>query len=325
MRNKLADLKIEFEVGRLLSYRVAWMQSQSIIPNYEASVSKMFGSELAQRLANAGVQVLGLGGQLAPDSPYAPLAGRFESLYLGAAALTVAAGTSEVMRNIIAGRGLGMPQRVNTEVRRCRSCCDVHYRHCATTACDVRDPANSGTVRLHAVRAGATALRCVGASSPARRSCRLYLSDAYLDNEVLPTAPPSGMSASANQVIRSPAKLTIVAEENGEIIGFAHSLVDEDAEWGTLLDNLHVHPERKRSGIGRRLMVESAATTLKRTALRSASISGCSKATPTRATSTMPSRAASPAMAKSHEGGSSVPSLRYWWPDLDQLSQLQRS
>jgi alkylation response protein AidB-like acyl-CoA dehydrogenase len=109
-RNKLAELKIEFEVGRLLSYRVAWMQSQSIIPNYEASVSKMFGSELAQRLANAGVQILGLGGQLAPDSSYAPLAGRFESLYLGAAALTVAAGTSEVMRNIIAGRGLGMPR-----------------------------------------------------------------------------------------------------------------------------------------------------------------------------------------------------------------------
>jgi alkylation response protein AidB-like acyl-CoA dehydrogenase len=110
VRNKLADLKIEFEVGRLLSYRVAWMQSLNIIPNYEASVSKMYGSELAQRLANAGVQVLGLGGQLAPDSPYAPLAGRFESLYLGAAALTVAAGTSEVMRNIIAGRGLGMPR-----------------------------------------------------------------------------------------------------------------------------------------------------------------------------------------------------------------------
>jgi alkylation response protein AidB-like acyl-CoA dehydrogenase len=110
VRNKLADLKIEFEVGRLLSYRVAWMQSQNIIPNYEASVSKMFGSELAQRLANAGVEVLGLGGQLAPESPHAPLAGRFESLYLGAAALTVAAGTSEVMRNIIAGRGLGMPR-----------------------------------------------------------------------------------------------------------------------------------------------------------------------------------------------------------------------
>jgi alkylation response protein AidB-like acyl-CoA dehydrogenase len=108
--HKLADLKIEFEVGRLMSYRVAWMQSQSLIPNYEASTAKLYGTELAQRLANAGMQVLGLGGQLAPGSPWAPLAGRIETLYLSAAALTVAAGTSEVMRNIIAGRGLGLPR-----------------------------------------------------------------------------------------------------------------------------------------------------------------------------------------------------------------------
>ena len=110
VRAKLADLRIEFEVGKNLSYRVAWMQNQNLIPNYEASVSKMFGSELSQRLANAGIEIMGLGGQLAPGSKYAPLAGKFETLYLSAAALTVAAGTSEIQRNIIAGRGLGMPR-----------------------------------------------------------------------------------------------------------------------------------------------------------------------------------------------------------------------
>ena len=110
VRNRLAELKIEFEVGRFLSYRVAWMQGQRLVPNYEASVSKLYGSELAQRLANAGVHILGLGGQLAPDSPWAPLHGRIETLYLNSAALTVAAGTSEVQRNIIAGRGLGLPR-----------------------------------------------------------------------------------------------------------------------------------------------------------------------------------------------------------------------
>ncbi len=110
VRHKLADLKIEFEVGRLLAYRVAWMQGQQLVPNYEASVSKLYGSELAQRLAQAGVRILGLGGQLAPGSPWAQLAGSFESLYLGSAALTVAAGTSEVQRNIIATRGLGLPR-----------------------------------------------------------------------------------------------------------------------------------------------------------------------------------------------------------------------
>jgi len=110
VRHKLAELKIEFEVGKQLSYRVAWMQSKQLVPNYEASVSKMYGSELAQRLANAGMQILGLGGQLAAGSAHAPLRGAFESLYLNAAALTIAAGTSEIQRGIIAGRGLGLPR-----------------------------------------------------------------------------------------------------------------------------------------------------------------------------------------------------------------------
>jgi len=110
VRAKLADLRIEFEVGKNLSYRVAWMQNQNLVPNYEASVSKMFGSELSQRLGNAGIEIMGLGGQLAPGSKWAPLGGKFESLYLSAAALTVAAGTSEIQRNIVAGRGLGMPR-----------------------------------------------------------------------------------------------------------------------------------------------------------------------------------------------------------------------
>ena len=110
VRHRLAELKIEFEVGRLLAYRVAWLQSQGQVPNYEASVSKLYGSELTQRLANVGVHLLGLGGQLAPGSPWAPLQGRIESLYLNAGSLTIAAGTGEVQRNIIAQRGLGLPR-----------------------------------------------------------------------------------------------------------------------------------------------------------------------------------------------------------------------
>ncbi|MEX2227411.1 MAG: acyl-CoA dehydrogenase family protein [Dehalococcoidia bacterium] len=110
VRHRLADLKIEFEVGRLLSYRVAWLQSLGRVPNYEASVSKLFGSELTQRLARTGMQLMGLGGQLAPGSAWAPLAGRIESLYLQSAALTIAAGTSEINRGIISTRGLGLPR-----------------------------------------------------------------------------------------------------------------------------------------------------------------------------------------------------------------------
>jgi len=109
VRHKLAELGVEFTAGKLLAYRVASMQARGEVPNAEASMSKMYGSELQQRLADAGIQMLGLRGQL-EDGRWAPLAGRLESYYLSTSALTVAAGTSEVQRNIIAGRGLGLPR-----------------------------------------------------------------------------------------------------------------------------------------------------------------------------------------------------------------------
>ena len=110
MRHRLADLAISYEVGKMLAYRVAWLQSRGQVPNYEASASKMYGSELAQRMARTGMELLSLGGQLAPGSPWAPLQGKIEALYLSSAALTVAAGTSEINRGIIATRGLGLPR-----------------------------------------------------------------------------------------------------------------------------------------------------------------------------------------------------------------------
>ena len=52
--------------------------------------------------------------------------------------------------------------------------------------------------------------------------------------------------------------ITILAESGGELMGFAHTIIDEDATYGTLLDNLHVRRTEHRSGIGTRLMVETA-------------------------------------------------------------------
>jgi alkylation response protein AidB-like acyl-CoA dehydrogenase len=110
VRNKLAELAIEFTAGRMLAYRVASMQARGQIPNTEASMSKMYGSELQQRLAGAGMQIMGMAGQLEPGSRWAPLSGRLEQFYLFASALTVAAGTTEIQKGIIAGRGLGLPR-----------------------------------------------------------------------------------------------------------------------------------------------------------------------------------------------------------------------
>lgn len=72
-------------------------------------MSKMYGSELQQRIALAGMQLMGLPGQL-ENGRWAPLAGRLEQYYLHAAGLTVAAGTSEIQRNIIGERVLGLPK-----------------------------------------------------------------------------------------------------------------------------------------------------------------------------------------------------------------------
>ena len=110
LRHHLADLWIANETGRLLSYRTAWMQESGKIANYEASVIKILATELGQKIENYGVNLLGLGGQLEPDSKYVPLNGVVEKGHLSAVSPTIYSGSSEIQRNIIATRGLGLPR-----------------------------------------------------------------------------------------------------------------------------------------------------------------------------------------------------------------------
>jgi len=110
MRNRFADLAIEVEVSKLISYNIAWMQSQGLVPNKEASMGKVLGTELQQHVSYTGMQMLGMHGQLGPGSSHAPLKGRIEHMYLTDVSETIQAGTSEINRNIIATRGLGLPR-----------------------------------------------------------------------------------------------------------------------------------------------------------------------------------------------------------------------
>jgi alkylation response protein AidB-like acyl-CoA dehydrogenase len=110
VRNEVAERWIETEISIVLSYRVATMQAKGLVPNQEASITKLFGSELAQRIARTGVKVAGLFGQLREGSKYAPLGGRFDAWYRIAVGSTLAGGTSEIQRGVIAQRGLGMPR-----------------------------------------------------------------------------------------------------------------------------------------------------------------------------------------------------------------------
>ena len=110
LRFRLAQTAADIESARLIAYNVAWMQSNGLIPNKEASIAKLVGSEVLQRVYVLGMQVLGMYGQLDPESKWAPIRGRFEKGYMLVGANTVAAGTSEIQRNIIATRGLGLPR-----------------------------------------------------------------------------------------------------------------------------------------------------------------------------------------------------------------------
>ncbi len=110
VQRRLAEVALELKVERNLCYRVGWMQSNGLVPNAEVSVSRLYGSEAGQRACRAFISVLGMRGMLARDSKYAPLRGKVLRKYLDSVANTIRAGTAEVQRNIIAGRGLGLPR-----------------------------------------------------------------------------------------------------------------------------------------------------------------------------------------------------------------------
>lgn len=110
IRNKLASMAIEIEALRGFYWRVAWMIDNGQVPELEASVLKLFGSELGQKLADVGMDILGPYGQLDKGSKYAIFNGRIGLGYLDSVSGPIGAGTSEVQRSIIATRGMGLPR-----------------------------------------------------------------------------------------------------------------------------------------------------------------------------------------------------------------------
>jgi 3-oxocholest-4-en-26-oyl-CoA dehydrogenase alpha subunit len=109
VRHRLAQLYIEFTMGKFLVYRVAWLLTRGTIPNAESAAAKAFCTEYEQRLAQVATELLGLHGLLMPGSPRARLQGRIARACLYAPAYTIQGGTSTILRNIVALRGLGLP------------------------------------------------------------------------------------------------------------------------------------------------------------------------------------------------------------------------
>jgi hypothetical protein len=116
IRQRVAHLVTEAEVARCLGLRVvaASVKAEQIEgappPTVESSQYKLFATEYSRRLANASMDLAAPGSQLRVKTEEAPMAGRSESTYRYTVIDTIGGGASEIQKNVIARRGLGLPK-----------------------------------------------------------------------------------------------------------------------------------------------------------------------------------------------------------------------
>jgi alkylation response protein AidB-like acyl-CoA dehydrogenase len=110
VRQKLAELRVACEAARLLSYRAISRVARGEVPTVEASIARLHNTQLEQQVGQVGLEILGLAGQLTADDEAAPLRGLLHRQWVRNVPTTIAAGTLEVQKNIVAQRGLGLPR-----------------------------------------------------------------------------------------------------------------------------------------------------------------------------------------------------------------------
>jgi alkylation response protein AidB-like acyl-CoA dehydrogenase len=110
VRRTVARLVTDLEVARMLQRQVIADAVKGGLPSVEASMYKLFMTELSQRVADGALDIMGPSGQLKPGVADAPVGGRFERSYRYTVVDTIGGGTSEIQKNIIARRGLGLPK-----------------------------------------------------------------------------------------------------------------------------------------------------------------------------------------------------------------------
>ena len=109
VRRRLAHMATEIAALRFMFYRAACLIRDGGSITYETAVAKVMADETGQRLAQLGMDVLGLWGSLGEGSPSAKLGGRMFNTYLTSLGHTIAGGTAEILRTTVAVRGLGLP------------------------------------------------------------------------------------------------------------------------------------------------------------------------------------------------------------------------
>lgn len=111
VRDQVAQLEIELNIGSLLIYHTSWIIDQGKQPTGEAAMSKLFCNQYEQRLTDVATRAFGPLSQLTGASPWAPMNGDLGQCYLWSPSYTLQGGSTEVLKNIVALRKLGMPRQ----------------------------------------------------------------------------------------------------------------------------------------------------------------------------------------------------------------------
>ena len=110
VRHRLMRAATELEVAILLQRRAVWMAKVGRVPEAEGPMAKLLSTEFLKRSAEDLNEMIGPDALRSYFEPSAPQKGRIEHLLRFSVGTTIYAGTSEVQRNIIAQRGLGLPR-----------------------------------------------------------------------------------------------------------------------------------------------------------------------------------------------------------------------
>ncbi len=110
VRDRMATLAAEIEVGRQLMMHCAELAVDGITPPEHGAISKVFSGELMERFGEVALDILGMGASLSEQMPGALDNGRFEQNLRHSLMWVISIGTNEIQRSLIAQRGLGLPR-----------------------------------------------------------------------------------------------------------------------------------------------------------------------------------------------------------------------
>jgi alkylation response protein AidB-like acyl-CoA dehydrogenase len=110
VRDRMATLACEIEVGRQLMVHCAELAADGITPPEYGAISKVFSGELMERFGETALDILGMRGTLSEQMPGALDNGRFEQNLRHSLMWVISIGTNEIQRSLIAQRGLGLPR-----------------------------------------------------------------------------------------------------------------------------------------------------------------------------------------------------------------------